>query len=65
MLAKTQTNPKYGGAIAAKGVQMLQNSGVINSEYLNEVNTFIRGSQEQQPKEQQTPTNSLEMDFNQ
>lgn len=65
MLAKAQTNPKYGGAIAAKGVQMLQNSGVINSEYLNEVNTFIRGSQGQQPKEQQTPTNSLEMDFNQ
>jgi hypothetical protein len=65
-IAKAQTNPKYGGAIAAKGVQMLQNSGVINSEYLNEVNTFIRGREGQQPQQQPAqPSNSLELDFTQ
>jgi hypothetical protein len=65
LLAKAQTNPKYGGALAAKGIQMLQNSGIINSEYLREVNTLIHGQQGNPQQQQTAPSNSLDMDFTQ
>jgi len=65
LLAKAQNNPKYGGAVAAKGIQMLQNSGVINSEYLNELNTFIHGKPSAVQNTQEAPVNVLEMDFTQ
>ncbi len=65
LLSKAQTNPKYGGALAAKGIQMMQNSGVINSEYLREVNTLIHGQQGGPQQQQPAPSNSLDMDFTQ
>jgi hypothetical protein len=49
MLAKAQSNPKYAGAMGAKIANMLNKSGIIDNEYLTEVNQMIYGKQEQQP----------------
>jgi hypothetical protein len=49
MLAKAQNNPKYAGAVGAKIANMLNKSGIIDNEYLTEVNQMIYGKQEQQP----------------
>jgi len=47
MLAKAQNNPKYAGAMGAKIANMLNTSGIIDKEYLTEVNNTIFGKQEQ------------------
>jgi len=47
MLAKAQNNPKYAGAMGAKIANMLNTSGIIDNEYLTEVNNTIFGKQEQ------------------
>ena len=45
-------------------VNSLNKSGVIDSEYLNEVNTLIHGRPEQQGTTQQAPSiNSLDYNF--
>jgi hypothetical protein len=49
MLSKAQNNPKYAGAVGAKIANMLNKSGIIDNEYLTEVNQLIFGKQEQQP----------------
>ena len=49
MLAKAQNNPVYAGAAGAKIANMLNKSGIIDNEYLTEVNQMIFGKQEQQP----------------
>lgn len=49
MLAKAQSNPKYAGAMGAKIANMLNKSGIIDNDYLTEVNQMIYGQQEQQP----------------
>lgn len=49
MLSKAQNNPKYAGAAGAKIANMLNKSGIIDNEYLTEVNQLIFGKQEQQP----------------
>lgn len=49
MLSKAQNNPTYAGAAGAKIANMLNKSGIIDSEYLTEVNQMIFGKQEQQP----------------
>ena len=54
MLAKAQQNPKYAGAMGAKIANMLNKSGIIDSDYLNSVNTMIYGK----PEQQQAPTPS-------
>lgn len=48
MLSKAQSNPKYAGAAGAKIANMLNKSGIIDNEYLTEVNQMIYGKQEQQ-----------------
>lgn len=48
MLSKAQNNPKYAGAAGAKIANMLNKSGIIDNEYLTEVNQMIFGKQEQQ-----------------
>jgi hypothetical protein len=48
MLAKAQSNPKYAGAVGAKIANMLNKSGIIDNEYLTDVNQMIYGKQEQQ-----------------
>jgi hypothetical protein len=57
MLAKAQNNPKYAGAMGAKIANMLNKSGIIDNEYLTEVNQMIYGKQEQQPV---MPPNSID-----
>ena len=52
MLAKAQNNPKFAGAAGAKIANMLNQSGIIDNDYLNEVNQTIYGKQEQQPTAQ-------------
>ena len=49
MLSKAQNNPKYAGAAGAKIANMLNKSGIIDNEYLTQVNQMIYGKQEQQP----------------
>ncbi len=63
-LAQAQKSPaKYGG-LAGKFVDSLNKSGVIDSEYLGEVDALINGRPAQQGTEQtQQPTNSLEYNF--
>lgn len=48
MIAKSQSNPKYGGAMFVKGMDMLNKSGVIDNNYLNSVQTMLYGNQQQQ-----------------
>ena len=48
MLSKAQSNSKYAGAAGAKIANMLNKSGIIDNEYLTEVNQMIYGKQEQQ-----------------
>ena len=55
-LAKGVENPKFTGAAAAKFIDRLNKAGVIDSEYINEVDSiFGGGKQNQQPM--QTPLN--------
>jgi len=42
MIAKGQNNPKYFGAVSAKIAEQLNKSGVIDSEYINEIERKIR-----------------------
>lgn len=57
MLSKAQTNPKYAGAVGGKIADMLNKSGIIDNEYLTEVNTMIHGKQ---PQEQQTQPQQID-----
>lgn len=47
-LSKTTSQPRYGGALAAKLVDQLNKSGIIDSEYINEVNSFFNPQAEPQ-----------------
>jgi len=49
MLSKAQSSPVFAGAAGAKIANMLNKSGIIDNEYLTEVNQMIYGKQEQQP----------------
>lgn len=40
-LSRASKNPKFGGAAAAKLADRLNSAGIIDSEYINEVNTFL------------------------
>lgn len=43
MISKSQTNTKYGGAMFAKGMDMLNKSGVIDVGYMNDLQSKIYG----------------------
>lgn len=49
-LAKAQKNPALYGGLMAKSLDILNKSGVINSDYLNEVNTLVHGKQAPTPE---------------
>lgn len=51
--ARVQGNPKFAGAAAVKMVDRLNSLGIIDNEYLNEVNTLFAPAA-QQPTQQQT-----------
>jgi hypothetical protein len=46
-LAKGAKDPAFGGAAASKFIDQLNKSGVIDSEYINEVNTLFGGGRQQ------------------
>jgi hypothetical protein len=63
MLSKAQKNPKYAGAVSAKIADALNKSGIIDSEYLTEINQLMsipREGQAQQPTEPQKPIIDLD-----
>ena len=63
MLSKAQKNPKYAGAVSAKIADSLNKSGIIDSEYLTEINQLMsipREGQAQQPTEPQKPIIDLD-----
>jgi hypothetical protein len=47
-LAKSQEAPKYGGAVAAKIIDRLNDIGVFDSEYIKDVNSVFNRPREQQ-----------------
>lgn len=42
-IANSQKNPKFGGAILAHNLQVLQKEGILNSEYIKEVDKILYG----------------------
>jgi hypothetical protein len=48
-LAKAQNNPRFAGAAAAKLADRLNETGIIDSEYINEVNAIFGQQQAPQP----------------
>jgi hypothetical protein len=57
MLSKAQKNPKFAGAASAKIADMMNKSGIINSEYLSASDAWFHGGQQGQSQQQapQTP----------
>lgn len=61
-IANIQKSPAKYGAVAAKLVDSLNKSGVIDSQDLNEINTLIHGKAQGQ-QQQSRPINSLDYNF--
>lgn len=55
MLSKAQKNPKYAGAVSAKIADALNKSGIIDSEYLTELNQLMSLPREGQATQQAEP----------
>jgi len=55
-LGKAQNNPRYTGAVAAKLVDKLNESGIIDSQYINEVNSLFGSAQSPEPAPAVAPT---------
>lgn len=63
-LARASNNPKFGGAAAAKLIDRLNASGIIDSEYINEVNTFLNSPDARQTGETTPATAPVENRIN-
>jgi hypothetical protein len=62
MITRAQDNPKFAGAASAKIADMLNKSGIIDSEYLKASDTLFHGLQ--QPTEMPTAAPSGAFDWN-
>ena len=62
MLAKAQENPKYAGAAAAKIADMLNKSGIIDSDYLTELNQMMTIQRPQTLTQQQRENPVIDLD---
>lgn len=62
MITKAQSNPKFAGAASTKIADMLNKSGIIDSEYLKASDALFHGSQ--QPTEMPTAAPSGAFDWN-
>lgn len=62
MLAKAQANPKYAGAAAAKIADMFNKSGIIDSEYLTELNQMMTIQRPQTLTQQQRENPVIDLD---
>lgn len=60
-LTKAQEAPKYGGALAAKLIDRLNDIGVFNSEYINDVNSVFNKPREQQTQSRGIDWNSVQV----
>jgi hypothetical protein len=63
-LSRASSNPKFGGAAAAKLVDRLNASGIIDSEFINEVNTFLNSPDARQTGTATQPTAPVENRIN-
>jgi hypothetical protein len=55
MLSKGQSNPKYLGSVSAKIADKLNQSGIIDVGYRDEIDALFARSQKAQPQGQQAP----------
>jgi hypothetical protein len=64
-LSKAQSNPKFGGAAAAKITSNLIESGIIDNEYLTEINNKLSISPPNQPQQNTAPATNQQnfMDY--
>jgi hypothetical protein len=62
MLAKAQENPKFAGAAAAKIADMFNKSGIIDSEYLTELNQMMTIQRPQTLTQQQRANPVIDLD---
>lgn len=62
MLAKAQENPKYAGAAAAKIADMFNKSGIIDSNYLTELNQMMSIQRPQTLTQQQRANPVIDLD---
>jgi hypothetical protein len=62
MLAKAQQNPKYAGAAAAKIADMFNKSGIIDSDYLTELNQMMSIQRPQTLTQQQRANPVIDLD---
>ena len=60
-IATATKNPKFAGAITAKALQTLQDAGILNSEYLKEVDEMLYGNPSE--RQQATPTTNYSVDW--
>jgi hypothetical protein len=60
-IGKVQANPKLAGALTAKIFDNLNESGIIDNEYITEVNNRLKGTQQPAEEQQAQPqgTNNL------
>jgi hypothetical protein len=62
MIAKAQDNPKFAGAASAKIADMLNKSGIIDTDYLKTTDAFFHGAQEQKLQQQQQAPAAINWD---
>ena len=60
-IATATKNPKFAGAITAKALQTLQDAGILDSEYLKEVDEMLYGKLSE--RQQATPTTNYSVDW--
>jgi hypothetical protein len=63
-IAKAQSNTKYGGSLAARGFDMLNGSGIIDSEYYDNLQNMIRAQQQQEQQPRESAPSRYDFDFN-
>jgi hypothetical protein len=61
MITKAQSNPKFAGAASAKIADMMNKSGIIDSDYLKTSDEFFHGSK--QPQQEKKPASSINWDM--
>ncbi len=64
-LTKASQNPKFGGAAAAKLADRLNAAGIIDNEYINEINTLFGSPEARQtstPAQQVAPAGGINWD---
>jgi hypothetical protein len=62
-IGKVQANPKLAGALTAKIFDNLNESGIIDNEYITEVNNKLKGTQETTESEATATPTAPQQDF--